>query len=131
MQKNIYSLNYPFTSPGLWRTLQNLPKHGVALVITDQPSKDLNMEAEITKLRDSKEIKIFVVLSPSYKGKIEDDSWNVYKRLSEGRIYNMASATCSTADFLEQVAQVIGEYCEGTFVTEVAVANESIIPVKL
>jgi len=95
---------------GLWVTLTNLPEHGIALLFTDHQSKDLNMEPALTELRDKKNIKIFVVLTPKYSGSVGDASYEVYSRLSEGRIYNMADFNAT--QFLNEVVQVVGETCE-------------------
>jgi len=95
---------------GLWVTLTNLPKHGIALLFTDHQSKDLDMEPALTELRDKKNIKIFVVLTPKYSGSVGDASYEVYSRLSEGRIYNMADFNAT--QFLNEVVQVVGETCE-------------------
>jgi len=95
---------------GLWVTLDNLPKHGIALVFTDHQSKDLDMESALIELRDAKNIKIFVVLAPKYRGTVGDASWNLYTRLSEGRIYNMKDFNAT--QFLNEVVQVVGETCE-------------------
>jgi len=95
---------------GLWVTLSNLPNHGIALVFTDHETKDLDMESALTQIRDRKSIKIFVVLAPKYRATIGDDSWNLYKRLSEGRIYNMEDFNAT--QFLNEVVQVVGESCE-------------------
>ena len=93
-------------------TLQNLPQHGLAIVFTDNPSHDLGIEGQLITLRDEKRAKIFIVLAPKYHGTIGDDSWQVYDRLSEGRIYNMADFNAT--HFIEDVAMVVGEDCEGS-----------------
>jgi len=95
---------------GLWVTLNNLPRHGIALIFTDHQSKDLDMESALTELKDDKDIKIFVVLAPRYSGTVGDASWNLYNRLSDGRIYNMADFNAT--HFLKEVVQVVGETCE-------------------
>jgi len=95
---------------GLWVTLNNLPEHGIALLFTDHQSKDLDMESALIELRDKKNIKIFVVLAPKYSGAVGDASWNLYKRLSQGRIYDMKDFNAT--QFLNEVVQMVGETCE-------------------
>ena len=88
--------------------------HGVVLVFTDAPTKNLDLETELTNLRDTKSIKIIVVLAPQYGqgGTVGDPSYQLYERLSENRVYNMNEF--NKTQFLAEVVQIIGEDCGGT-----------------
>ena len=96
-------------SSGLLVTLNNLPENGIVLLFTDAPSKGLEKESELIRLRDQKKIKIFVVLAPQYGGKVGDQSWQMYTRLSEGKIYNMKDF--SKEQFLKEIVQVVATTC--------------------
>ena len=97
---------------GLLVTMRNMPKNGVVLVFTDNPSKNLGLQDELIALRNEKAITIFFVLAPRYYGTVNDASWKVFDNLSGGRIYNLANF--DRAQFFNEVVQIIGSTCAGT-----------------
>ena len=58
---------------GLLFALKNAPERSLIVVFTDQGSKDLNLETEIVNLKRSKDIEVFIVLTPhtSLWGKLQ------------------------------------------------------------
>ena len=79
-----------FLLPGIKVTLEKMPDNGVLVVVTDAGTKQENLEKEIQKLSEKKNIKIFFLFAPRCRAKCEN-SLPVYKRLSEGRMFNISS----------------------------------------
>ena len=48
------------------------------VVFTDNGSKDLKLKKEILQLKADKSLEIFIVLTPEYEGRPEDESLKVY-----------------------------------------------------
>ena len=78
--------------PGIEVTLDNMPNNGVILVVTDAGSKQLKLEKSITTKSIKKNIKIFFTFYPSCRADC-DDSLPVYKRLSDGNMFNASEFT--------------------------------------
>ena len=79
--------NYLF--PGIEVTLDNLPDNGVILAVTDSGTKQKELEKSIRKKSKEKNVKIIFAFSPSCRADCET-SMPVYKRLSDGRMFNHA-----------------------------------------
>merc|ERR1719153_471103 len=73
---------------GIKVTLEKMPDNGMIVVVTDAGTKQLKLEKEIRKLSKKKNIKIFFVFAPQCRAKCKN-SLPVYKRLSEGRMFNL------------------------------------------
>ena len=67
--------------------MEKMPKHGVILVVTNAGSKQLELEESIRKKSLEKNVKIYFSFSPFCREDWED-SLPVYKRLSDGRMFN-------------------------------------------
>ena len=66
-----------------------MPYNGVILVFTDEPSVQLELESAITAKAKRKNVKVFFALL----GDPGSVSEQVYKRVSEGRIFRSAAGT--------------------------------------
>merc|ERR1719244_960955 len=102
---------------GLLLTLQTIPKYGMIMLLTDTASKNLELFDELVKLRDSKEVLIYVVFTPHYQEEkysrppifVGDPSWLKYKEISNGKLYDMAEY--DRAKFLKEIVFSIKEEC--------------------
>merc|ERR1719244_654950 len=100
---------------GLLLTLQTIPKYGMIMLLTDTASKNLELFDELVKLRDSKEVLIYVVFTPHYQEEKEDNvfvgdpSWLKYKEISNGKLYDMADY--DRDEFLKEIVFSIKEEC--------------------
>ena len=76
--------------------MHHMPKNGVILMITDVGTEGLQLEESIIKESRKKNIKIYIAFVPNcrFKGLCKK-SMKSYKKISEGRIYNLTKA----ADF--------------------------------
>ena len=88
-------------------TLDNMPNNGVILVVTDAGSKQLELERSITKKSLKKNVKIFFTFSPSCLSDCAD-SLPVYKRLSEGRMFNLPNF--NSEDFNSTVVAAVCDH---------------------
>ena len=50
---------------------------GFQVVFTDNGSKDLKLKDEILRIKKKKELEIYIVLTPDYEGRDNDDSIRV------------------------------------------------------
>ena len=66
-----------------------MPDNGVILVFTDEPSAQLHLESAVTAEATRKNVKVFFALL----GDPGSVSEQVYKRVSEGRIFRSAAGT--------------------------------------
>ena len=76
--------------------MRNMPKNGVVLMVTDVGTEGLHLEESIIRESRKKNIKIYIAFVPNCQ--FEDlckHSMPSYKKISEGRIYNLTKA----ADF--------------------------------
>ena len=90
--------------------MTHLPKNSVLLVFTDDGTKDLDMENQIIQLRDEKQIKIIMIMAPEFRGGLlggllGHQSVELYKRLSEGRFYNMKNF--KVEDLIKDVEYIV------------------------
>jgi len=70
-------------SQGLLVALQNASPKSLIVVFTDNGTKDLRLERDIVHLRQTKEIEIFIVLTPVYEGKFNGKSLPAYGRMGK------------------------------------------------
>ena len=63
-------------------------------MFTDNGSKDLKLKDEILRLKKEKSLEIYIVLTPEYEGKPNDESLRVYHEISE--VFNIANVGADT-----------------------------------
>ena len=56
------------------------------MVFTDNGSKDLRLEREIVRLRESKQCEIYIVLTPAFEGRLNGKSLPAYGRMGQVRL---------------------------------------------
>jgi hypothetical protein len=54
-------------------------------VFTDNGSKDLKLKTEILRLKKKKELEIYIVLTPDYEGRPNDESLRVFFYLAKAQ----------------------------------------------
>ena len=89
--------------------MEKMPKHGVILVVTNAGSKQLELEDDIRKKSLKKNVKIFFSFSPDCREDCED-SLPVYKRLSDGRVFNDSDLSSDT--FFKTVVSTVRKYSQ-------------------
>ena len=104
-----------------------MPDNGAILVFTDADSKQLELESYIKEKSDQKNIKIMFALynytlaydsysyydSPSNPYPIQSSSMEVYKRLSNDRIFRApadGTLNLDSKDFLDAVVHTVRNY---------------------
>lgn len=92
---------------GLMVALQNASPKSLVVVFTDNGSKDLMLENEIVRLRKSKEIEVFIVLTPAYEGRFNGPSLPAFSRMGKVFLINEVGAD----SFLRKVEQFEEENC--------------------
>ena len=68
---------------GLLVALQNASPRTLIVVFTDNGSKDLRLEREIVRLRESKQCEVYIVLTPAYEGRLNGRSLPSYGRMGQ------------------------------------------------
>ena len=63
-------------------------------MFTDNGSKDLKLKTEILRLKKEKDLEIYIVLTPEYEGKPNDESLRVYHEISE--VFNIIDVGADT-----------------------------------
>ena len=89
--------------------MEKMPKHGVILVVTNAGSKQLELEESIRKKSLKKNVKIYFSFSPDCREDCED-SLPVYKRLSDGRMFNDSDLSSET--FFKTVVSTVRKYSQ-------------------
>ena len=91
--------------PAIQRTLGVMPDNGVILVFTDEPTTQLGLESAVTAEATRKNVKVFFALL----GDPGSVSEQVYKRVSEGRIFRSAAGTMAfdSKAFFEAIIQKV------------------------
>ena len=72
----------PSVLVGLLLTMQHLPYNSIVFALSDNPTKNLDLKDEIIRLKDEKNIHIFIVLTPRYHGIVGDKSWQVKHKMA-------------------------------------------------
>ncbi len=55
-------------------------------MFTDNGSKDLKLKTEILRLKKKKELEIYIVLTPDYEGRPNDESLRVFFLFGQGSV---------------------------------------------
>ena len=63
--------------------LQNADPRTLIVVFTDNGSKDLRLEREIVRLRETKQCEVYIVLTPAYEGRLNGKSLPAYGRMGQ------------------------------------------------
>ena len=72
--------------------MQKMPRHGIAILLTDSPTRNREIESEIVSYGEERDIDVMVVISPRWRGSLDKDgdpSWQLFNRVSQGRVFNM------------------------------------------
>lgn len=77
---------------GLLVALQNAPERSLIVVFTDNGTKDLNLEREIVRMKKSKNIEVFIVLTPAYEGRFNGPDLPAYGRMGKVFLINEVGA---------------------------------------
>ena len=77
---------------GLLVALQNAPERSLIVVFTDNGTKDLNLEREIVRIKKSKNIEVFIVLTPAYEGRFNGPDLPAYGRMGKVFLINEVGA---------------------------------------
>ena len=85
--------------------MQNMPSKGVVVVFTDAPTKNYNLESEINSYKNENDLDVIFALVPTYNedddsGTWHHESWQIYDRLSGGKIFNMEGSNGSSINLL-------------------------------
>ena len=62
--------------------LQKSSPNSLVVVFTDNGTKDLKLEREIVRLRDTKKCEVYIVLTPQYEGYLNGKSLPAYGRMA-------------------------------------------------
>ena len=89
--------------------MKKMASGGVVVLFTDSPTKNHQLESEIISYGKAKDIDVIVVLAPNYIGHLGDESWQVYQRVSLGRVLEME--TLGFDQLLGEVSQLVGKNC--------------------
>lgn len=92
---------------GLLVALQNADPKSLVVVFTDNGSKDLMLERDIVRLRKTKEIEVFIVLTPAYEGRFNGPSLPAFSRMGKVFLINEVGAD----SFLQRVEEFEEENC--------------------
>ena len=95
---------------GIDFTLDKMPDNGVILVVTNAGSHELKLEESVKEKSLKKNVKIYFAFSP-FCYESCDESLPVYKRLSDGRMFN--NSDFSRDSFFKTVVYTVGKYSKG------------------
>lgn len=68
---------------GLLAAVQTAPEKSLIVVFTDNGSKDLNLRREIIRMKNEKNLTVYIVLTPIFEGFPNDPSLGAYDEVSE------------------------------------------------
>ena len=77
---------------GLMVALQTATPRTLIVVFTDNGTKDLNLEREIVRMKKSKNIEVFIVLTPAYEGRFNGPDLPAYGRMGKVFLINEVGA---------------------------------------
>merc|ERR1712213_189919 len=77
---------------GLLVALQNAPDNSLIVVFTDNGTKDLDLENEIIRVKNGKQIEVFIVLTPTYEGRFNGPDLPAYGRMGKVFLINEVGA---------------------------------------
>ena len=92
---------------GLMVALKESPEKSLIVVFTDNGSKNLKLKNEIMRMKEEKNIEIFIVLTPIYEGSPGDRSLKVFNEVSQVFPINEVGADM----FLQTVEEFEEENC--------------------
>ena len=59
------------------------PERSLIVVFTDNGSKNLKLKTEVMRMKEDKDIEIFIVLTPIYEGRRGDKSLEIFNEVSQ------------------------------------------------
>ena len=59
------------------------PERSLIVVFTDNGSKNLKLKTEVMRMKEEKDIEIFIVLTPIYEGRRGDKSLEIFNEVSQ------------------------------------------------
>ena len=68
---------------GLMKAIMVSPEKSLIVVFTDNGSKNLKLKTEIMRMKEEKNIEIFIVLTPIYEGRRGDKSLEIFNEVSQ------------------------------------------------
>jgi len=68
---------------GLMKAVMESPERSLIVVFTDNGSKNLKLKTELMRMKEEKNIEIFIVLTPIYEGRRKDKSLEVFNEVSQ------------------------------------------------
>merc|ERR1740129_1947736 len=77
---------------GLLVALQNAPDKSLIVVFTDNGTKDLDLEKEIIRIKNARQIEVFIVLTPTYEGRFNGPDLPAYGRMGKVFLINEVGA---------------------------------------
>jgi len=92
---------------GLLVALQNASPRTLIVVFTDNGSKDLRLERQIVRLRESKQCEVYIVLTPAFEGRLNGKSLPTYGRLGQVFLINEVGSDI----FLQKVQEFETNTC--------------------
>jgi len=100
---------------GIKRTLEHMPRNGTVVVITDNKSYDLDLDEDLLRIKEDKNLNILIALAPKYQGKMGDASWKKYVKLSDSQIFKVDTFNKKT--FISAIVKEVENTCgEGPIV---------------
>ena len=65
------------------KAVMESPERSLIVVFTDNGSKNLKLKTELMRMKEEKNIEIFIVLTPIYEGRRKDKSLEVFNEVSQ------------------------------------------------
>ena len=65
------------------KAVMESPERSLIVVFTDNGSKNLKLKTEVMRMKEEKNIEIFIVLTPIYEGRRKDKSLEVFNEVSQ------------------------------------------------
>ena len=65
------------------KAVMESPERSLIVVFTDNGSKNLKLKTEVMRMKEEKDIEIFIVLTPIYEGRRKDKSLEVFNEVSQ------------------------------------------------
>ena len=87
--------------------LQEATPGTLIVVFTDNGSKDLKLEKEIVRLRETKQCEVYIVLTPAFEGRLNGKSLPTYGRMGQVFLINEVGSDI----FLQKVQQFEAGNC--------------------
>ena len=65
------------------KAVMESPERSLIVVFTDNGSKNLKLKTEVMRMKEDKDIEIFIVLTPIYEGRRGDKSLEIFNEVSQ------------------------------------------------